>query len=339
MMARSARRRSGLDLATLLLALAGAVWLGIGRAGQAQPRRAASPSSAGPSIVWMNEPPQNVVLPPGVTHRSFRSEAAKQEVGYCIYLPPGYDSDADRRYPVIYNLHGNGGNEFHSLEDVQVLHDGIVSGRWPPLIVVLPNGGKSTFYKDSFDGRFPIETIFIRELIPHIDATYRTLASREGRCIEGFSMGGRGATRLALKYPDLFCSLFCQAGNVPHTAEGFNPETPQVYPNSYLGPDRQNYIDNDAYLLLEKNLDRIKGRLRIQIACGTLDDGHLPTLRDFHGHLVQHGVDHTYIELEGLGHQRTRMLARLAPIWFDYHVESLRRSGALPRLPESRPSN
>jgi enterochelin esterase-like enzyme len=283
-------------------------------------------ASSGPSIVWVNQPPKGVTLPSCVTHRTFRSEAAGQEVGYCLYLPPGYETETGRRYPVIYNLHGNGGNEFHSFEDVLVLDEGIKVGKWPPMIVVLPNGGHSTFYKDSHDGKFPIETMFIEDLIPHIDATYRSIAAREGRCIEGFSMGGRGSTRLAMKYPDLFCSLFCQAGNVPHTADGFDPSQPGVYPNSYLGPDRQNYVDNDAFLLLEKNLDRIKGRLRIQIACGTLDDGHLPTVRDFHQHLVTQGVDHTYIELEGLDHNRKEMIERLKPVWFDYHVESLRRA-------------
>ncbi|MCB1093136.1 MAG: hypothetical protein KDL87_16475, partial [Verrucomicrobiae bacterium] len=197
-----------------------------------------------PSISWVNSLPEGKSLPPNTTHHVFHSEAAGQEVGYCIYLPPDYAEEKDRRYPVIYNLHGNGGNEFHSFEDIELLHRGILDGKWPPMIVALPNGGRSTFYKDSHDGRFPIETMFIREFIPHVDATYRTIAGREGRCIEGFSMGGRGATRLAMKYPELFCSLFCQAGNVPRTSEQYDPEHWQDYLFGYLGPDRQAYVDN-----------------------------------------------------------------------------------------------
>lgn len=283
----------------------------------------------GPSIVWVNELGDKE-LPTGVTHRTFHSEAAEQDVGYCLYLPPGYDDEENRvlRYPVIYNLHGNGGNEFHSFEDVEVLHNGIVSGKWPPMILVLPNGGRSTFYKDSYDGRFPIETMFIKELIPYIDKMYRTIAARHGRCIEGFSMGGRGSTRLAVKYPEMFCSLFCQAGNVPRTSENFDPSMPDVYPNNFLGPDIQNYIDNDVFKLLEKNKWKVKRGVRIQIACGTKDGGHLPTVRDFHAALVEHNIDHTYIELEGLGHRRTEMIKTLRPIWFNYHVESLRLAAA-----------
>jgi endo-1,4-beta-xylanase len=278
-----------------------------------------------PSIIWINELSADKSLPSNTTHQTFYSEAAGEDVGYCLYLPPGYTENTEVRYPVIYNLHGNGGNEFHSFEDVEVLHAGILAGKWPPMIMALPNGGHSTFYKDSHDGKLPIETMFIREFLPHIDRTYRTIAAREGRCIEGFSMGGRGSLRLAMKYPDLFCSLFCQAGNVPRTLANFEAaEKWEDVIQGYLGPDRENYVNNDAFLLLEKNLKKIKGRLRIQMACGTKDGGHLPTVRDFHQHLVEHGVDHTYIELEGLAHRRTEMIKRMEPIWFDYHVESIR---------------
>ncbi len=275
-------------------------------------------------ITWVNEIKPGKELPPNTAHKTFFSKAANTDVGYCIYLPPNYKEDSSKRYPVIYNLHGNGGNEFHSFEDVTLLHEGIAKGKWPAMIVVLPNGGKSTFYKNSYDGKFPIETMFIRELIPHIDATYRTIAGRKGRCIEGFSMGGRGSVRLALKYPDMFCSLFNQAGNVFHTADKYDPENP----THYLGPDKQAYIDDDPFLILEKNLSKIRGKLRIQSFCGTKDGGHLPSCRDFHQALLEHKVDHTYMEIEDLGHRRTEMIARYQEIWFDYHVESLRRAGA-----------
>ena len=287
-----------------------------------------APKKKGPAIIWVNK--YDKELPKGVTHRTFKSNAADTEVGYCIYLPPSYESNKEKRYPVIYDLHGNGGNEFRVIDDAITLEEGIKEGLWPEMIIVFPNGGHSTFYKDSYDNKFPLETIFIKELIPHIDATFRTIAEKKGRCIEGFSMGGRGSTRLAVKYPDMFCSLFCQAGNVPKTAEAYNPEDKENHPNSYLGPDKQNYIDNDAFLLVEKNINKIKnGKLRIQIACGTQDPGHLKTVREFHQHLVDLKIDHTYLEIEGLAHKRTQMKSIYRKIWYDYHVESLKRSGGL----------
>jgi S-formylglutathione hydrolase FrmB len=282
------------------------------------------------TTVWVNEPKPGL-LPAGVAHHTYFSESMKHAVGYCIYLPPDYSS-TEARYPVIYNLHGAGGNELHGFEEARLLDSGIRSGKWPPMILVMPNGGKSTFYKDSFNGKYMGETTVIRELIPHIDKSYRTIAARRGRCIEGFSMGGRGSTRLATKYPDMFCSLFNQAGNVYHIAELYDASRPN-YPTFYLGPDRSRYTENDAFLLLQKNLDGIKGRMRIQMWCGTKDDGHLPSFREFHKALLDAGVDHTYMEVEGLGHSLREMISRYQAIWFDYHVESLRRAQRAEQAP------
>lgn len=287
---------------------------------------------SGPSIQWVNEPSsRQSPLPDGMRHLTFHSDLVDQDIGYCIYLPPQYEADPGRRFPVIYNLHGNGGNEFTSIDSVRLLDRQIRTEILPPLIMVLPNGGHSTFYKDSADGRFPIESIFIREFIPMIDATYRTIPDRTGRCIEGFSMGGRGSTRLAVKYPGLFCSLFCQAGNVPPLLDMFDETPEEERALLLLGVDRANWEANDVYALCEKNLQEIKRNLRIQIVCGTQDAGHIKTVRDFHQHLLSLGVDHTYIELEGLAHKRTEMIQGLAPVWFKYHVESLRQAGSLPK--------
>lgn len=281
----------------------------------------------GPSIVWVNAPRDSQLpLPSNTQHLTFRSKLVNEDVGYCVYLPPDYSADSEVRFPVIYNLHGNGGNEFTGLDSIRVLDEGIKAGRWPQMIMVLPNGGHSTFYKDSADGKFPIESIFMKEFIPYIDQTYRTIAAHEGRCIEGFSMGGRGSTRLAMKYPETFCSLFCQAGNVPHLLDIFD-ETPTAERSGLLlGASRDNWEKDDVYAVTSKNAKRIKKSVRIQIACGTKDGGHLKTIRDFHQHLVELAIDHTYIELEGLGHKRTEMIALMRPIWFDYHVESIRRA-------------
>ncbi|MCA8987581.1 MAG: hypothetical protein KDA78_08075 [Planctomycetaceae bacterium] len=296
-----------------------------GKQGKREPSRP-------PAIVWSNPQPESVKeLPPGFSHQTFRSQLAGQEIGYCVYLPEEYAANPDKKYPVIYNLHGNGGNEWTGLQSAEVLHEGIQSGRWPAVIMVMPNGGHSTFYMDSADGKLPIESIFLKEFIPYIDATFRTIASREGRCIEGFSMGGRGSTRLAIKHPELFCSLFCQAGNVPNLIEGLEQGDTTQFPISYMGTDRKVYEENDVYFLIQKNRSRLKGKLRIQIACGTKDGGHLPTIRNFHQALLEAGLDHTYLEIEGLGHNRTQMINLYRLIWFDYHIESLRLNGSLPR--------
>jgi enterochelin esterase-like enzyme len=110
------------------------------------------------------------------------------------YLPPDYAA-ASVRYSVVYWLPGGGCNEDpDSLSIAQGLLGGIDAairkGKLPPLIFVVVNGGRYTRYYDSLDGSIMMETTVIRELIPHIDATYRTVATRDGRAIQGGSMGG-----------------------------------------------------------------------------------------------------------------------------------------------------
>jgi enterochelin esterase-like enzyme len=267
-------------------------------------------------------------LPSNVSHHTYRSDAMKREIGYSIYLPPGYPNDLGRQYPVIYHLHGAGGNEIRSLYSAEVLHDGILAGRWPEIIMVFPNGGRATMYQDSADGRFLAETTFLKELIPHIDATYRTIQNRKGRCIEGFSMGGRGSTHLAMKHPQLFCSLFNQSGNVYHTSEMSKSVKPNEWPVNYLGSDAARLLANDPYANLAKNLERIKTGLRIQVACGTADDGHLPTVREYHMALTKSGVEHNYFEVPDLAHNQKQMIDGRRDTWFNFHVESMRKAGA-----------
>ena len=122
---------------------------------------------SGPSIVWVNEPTEKQLpLPSHTEHLTFHSGLVNKDIGYCVYLPPQYESATTKRFPVIYNLHGNGGNEFTSLDSIRLLHKQVVAGETPPLIMVLPNGGHSTFYKNSADGKFPIESIFMDRVHP-----------------------------------------------------------------------------------------------------------------------------------------------------------------------------
>jgi len=300
----------------------------------AQKNAAARFVQANSDDMWVAEPKAGA-LPERVTHHTYRSAAMKRDVGYCIYLPPGYERDSTRHYPVIYHLHGAGGNETRSVFSAQVLHEGILAGRWPEIIMVFPNGGRVTMYQDSADGRFKAETTFMRELIPHIDTTYRTIADRKGRCIEGFSMGGRGSTNLAMKFPATFCSLFNQSGNVYPVFETAKTAKADEYPLSYLGSDPRCLLDNDALANLRKNFAQIKTGLRIQLACGTADPDHLKTVRDYHRALLDAGVEHSYFEVEDLDHNQKKMIEGRRQTWFDFHTESLRLAGAaLHRLTE-----
>ena len=156
---------------------------------------------------WLNDFPKNAVYP-NLLHRGFYSEANKNLVGYCIYLPPGYDDlkNEDRKYPVVYMLHGGRpGSELKLLPMLNYIHPKMESGEVPPMIYVFANGGAMSHYDyprlESFG-----ESSFFKELIPQVDANYRTIKEREGRGVEGGSQGGRGTARYMFKHPEMFVS-------------------------------------------------------------------------------------------------------------------------------------
>ena len=143
---------------------------------------------------WLMPPVQG----PNLHYKTFDSKAAGTKVSYLLYLPSEYETARDRRYPVVYWLHGIGGAQTGVPLMAERLTKAIADGKTPPMIVVYVNGMIRSSYVDSADGKTPVETVTIKELIPHIDATYRTVAARDGRAIQGGSMGGHGQSEVCL---------------------------------------------------------------------------------------------------------------------------------------------
>jgi len=143
-----------------------------------------------------------------------RSKVLGQDVAYAVYVPPDYASSL-RRYPVVYLLHGYTDDESGWIQfgEVGLAADrAIVAREIPPMIIVMPDGGVSWYVNDSAD-KVRWEDMFVQELIPHIDATFRTRPAREFRGIAGLSMGGWGTLVHALRHPELFsaCAAFSAA--------------------------------------------------------------------------------------------------------------------------------
>lgn len=126
---------------------------------------------------------------------------------YNVYLPAGY-SESDQRYPVIYLLHGRGDDMSAWLNAKAALDELIASGDIPPMIAIMPDVPsleRASYYVDTaYNGGEPVESTFFADLLPHVDATYRTLPQRESRLVGGYSMGGFGAIRYAVSQPELF---------------------------------------------------------------------------------------------------------------------------------------
>jgi len=124
---------------------------------------------------------------------------------YRVYLPPDYLNAPARRYPVLYVLHGNGGNytEWSDSFLPEQIDRMIVANDVDPMIVVMPDDGEATYFANWDNG--PRWGDYITEdVVSTIDQRYRTIVSPSGRAIGGLSMGGLGALNLAFQHPDVF---------------------------------------------------------------------------------------------------------------------------------------
>jgi enterochelin esterase-like enzyme len=166
---------------------------------------------------------------------SFKSKILGTDVFYTIYLPHDYQSSA-RRYPVVYLLHGYTDDDSGWLQFGEVNHiadKGIASGEIPPMIIVMPDAGVSWYIND-YKGKVRFEDMFIQELIPYIDATYRTRAKKEFRAVSGLSMGGYGSLVLSMRNPDVFAACAAFSSAVRSDEEVVN--TPKEWHDRVFGP-------------------------------------------------------------------------------------------------------
>ena len=126
---------------------------------------------------------------------------------FSIYLPADY-ATSQRRYPVLYLLHGYSGNEndwIQSGEANRTADKLIANGDIPDMIIVMPDG-QNSWYVNQEVGSEKYADFFIKEFIPYIDKNYRTKAEKGYRAISGLSMGGYGSALFAVKNLDVFQS-------------------------------------------------------------------------------------------------------------------------------------
>jgi S-formylglutathione hydrolase FrmB len=211
----------------------------------------------------------------------FRSAVLHSSVHYCVFLPANYSSPDSkaRRYPVLYLLHGLGGNE----------QSAAVSGEWTELqdlrraqavgdfLVVAPDGC-DTFYINSRDGKTLYGDFFLREFMPFIERTYRIRAERSTRGITGFSMGGYGALRIAFAHPELFGSVSSHsAALMRDPPEGVNAGASggnlaaRILTNVFGSPIERKFWDLNSPFLLAKKNSALLAKTKIYFDCGTED--------------------------------------------------------------------
>ncbi len=263
---------------------------------------------------WTTPP----VTAPGLLYRTFQSTAAATTVSFHIYLPPQYTSQPTARFPVLYWLHGSGNGTLGIDNLANYFGTAMAQGRIPPMLIVFPNGMAYSMWCDSKDGDVPMESVVIDDLIPHVDATFRTIARRSGRILDGFSMGGQGAGRLGLRRPDLFAGV-SMLGAGPIQLDFLkapdNTTTPpklraQIYEDVW-GSDRTYYLTQHPWsIAIDRAEALVAAQTKIRQGIGSLD-ALVPMNVDFDAHLTDLGIPHQYTVVQGVGHNPSGVLSGL----------------------------
>jgi enterochelin esterase-like enzyme len=284
------------------------------------------------SAQWTTPP----VSAPGLQYRTFQSAAASATVSFHIYVPPQYSSQPTARFPVLYWLHGSGNGTLGIPNLVNFFGTAMAQGRIPPMLVVFPNGMAYGMWCDSKDGEVPMETVVIDDLIPHVDATFRTIARRSGRILDGFSMGGQGAGRLGLRRPDLFAGVsMLGAGPIQldFLDEPDDTTTPpklraQIYENVW-GSDPAYYLEQHPWTIVADRAEAlIAAQTKIRQGIGALD-ALLPMNEDFETHLAKLGIPHAFTVVPGVDHNPSGVLSGLGQANWDFYNAALATPCAL----------
>ena len=228
-----------------------------------------------------------------------------RKMPYSVVLPVDYSNreSSGRRYPVIYLLHGLTGR-FDNWTTKSSL---VETSRKYAVIIVTPEG-QNGWYTDNLtkDGD-KFESYIIRELIPEVDRRYRTAARRDQRSIAGLSMGGYGAIKFGLKYPELF-SLAGSFSGALGAASITQKEIPGAIGRTIdeiFGPaGSETRKANDLFDIVRRSTpEKVKAFPFLYLDCGT-EDFLFPNNRDFVALLLEKNVPHEFRQLPG-GHNWT----------------------------------
>ncbi len=208
---------------------------------------------------------------------SLASKILGHRVAYCIILPPSYDSETARRYPILYFLHGIGENEqmLAGSGGLNLVLDLWEQHQIGECLIVTP-AADSSFYINSRDGRVLYEDFFLQELMPYIERRYRTRRGRASRAIGGISMGGYGALHLAFRHPEIFGSVSAHSAalidRLPQLPAGDTAPIPRlrILGSVFGSPVDRAFWDRNSPLVLARTAN-LAG-LKIYFDCGSEDD-------------------------------------------------------------------
>ena len=270
---------------------------------------------------WLKDNPNPWVKPcePGVVgmrHVLFQSETLGKYYGYGLYLPPSYELNQEQHFPVMYWLHGRNGSPNAVRRLLAKFDAAMKTGDCPEMIIVAPNGLPMSMYCDSKDGQFPVETVIVKDVISHVDATYRTVAKRSHRALDGFSMGGFGAAHLGFKYPNLFGAVSIMGGAL-HKPEFLRDERADIFALAF-GNDLDYCRANSPWTLVEQHVDQIKTQV-IRQYVGEKDHRLLEKNKAYHAFMEQLGIEHAFGIAPEAGHNAVQVHEKMTDDPFAFY--------------------
>ena len=217
---------------------------------------------------------------------SFFGDSIGKQTSMTVILPQ--DSKAEGPYPVLYLLHGLSDDD--TIWERRTSIERYVASM--PLIVVMPDGGRG-FYTDAVQGP-AYESHIMKDVVGFTERFFPALRERKGRCLGGLSMGGFGSMKLALKYPDQFCSVAAHSSAFDVRRRVEQHERSKEF--RLIFGEHPEGKDNDPFHLA-RAIDHSK-LPAIRFDCGT-EDGLIEENRAFHKHLETLGIPHEYEEFPG----------------------------------------
>lgn len=206
---------------------------------------------------------------------TLESSILKMKKKYAVYLPPDYET-SERYYPVLYLLHGAGGDQAEWIqrgEVARITDNAINNGLASAMIIVMPDAsGENRGYANDPAGKWRYEDFFFQEFMPYIEKTYRIRPGKRYRAIAGLSMGGNGTFIYALHHPELFaaaCPL--SAATFPFTLDDAKELLPKRYPDITDKQIEEYYYRYSIPELIDRIPEDRKGAVRWYIDCGDDD--------------------------------------------------------------------
>ncbi|HWZ77329.1 MAG TPA: alpha/beta hydrolase family protein [Candidatus Sulfotelmatobacter sp.] len=208
---------------------------------------------------------------------SIPSKILARSVSFCVVLPPSFDGDKTRHFPILYFLHGLGDNEqfFVHSGAWNLVEDMRDKGELKDFLIATPDA-RSTFYINARDGKERYEDFLVQEFFPYIEKHYRVAPGRANRAISGISMGGYGALHLAFRRPLLFSSVSAHSAALIDRLPTFLAGTVSDSPRSRMlggvfgNPPDPSFWGQNSPIVMARTANLAD--LKIYFDCGDEDD-------------------------------------------------------------------